>query len=115
MAVNKIFATPNRLRYRADVAAGGGTFQKTRAEVIDDCAAGALRTFLKGLSTWNNADLNEPKLSVLVRYFGSTAPNANLALSFDSSPSELINFVGAATTAGMVALIDIVFNPTPVA
>ncbi len=115
MAVNKIFATPNRLRYRVDVAAGGATFQKTRQEAIDDCAAGALRTFLKGILTWNNADLNEPKLSVLVRYFGSTAPNANLALSFDGGTPEIINFVGPATTAGMVALVDIVFNPTPVA
>ncbi len=119
VTINKIAASQNMLRYGVSAdGAGTNNTTLTKAALIADSAAGALRgkldgsgygTDMSGIVAWDEIEL-DPEISVYAVGKGTTP--VLLGFSFVNNGSANVILVRAAAAGD--AILEIRFNPTPI-
>jgi len=100
-----IGTSPHRLRYRLTAdGAGGGTQNRTRTQMIGDCAAGPLKAYLRALASMTGFTNFNMNISVNCRSLPGTSGLAQVA---DNDANSIDLVVTAASTA---AEFEIIYN-----
>lgn len=119
VTIDKIAASQNMLRYGVS-ADGAGTNDTTltKAALIADCVAGALRskldgsgygTDVSGIVAWDEIEL-DPEISVYTA--GKNLAPVLLGFAFVNNGSA--NAIQVRAAAAGDAILEIRFNPTPI-